>query len=125
MTTQFVILHHVLHDGEHWDLMLETEPGCERLLTWQLPAEPTGLGAFPIAARPIGDHRRAYLTYEGPVSGDRGHVRRVDAGQVEWLASGTGRHELRLKGRRLRGRFILSQTSESLWTMTTAAEAGA
>lgn len=34
-------------------------------------------------AERIADHRRDYLTYEGPVSGDRGEVRRLATGNIE------------------------------------------
>ena len=34
-----------------------------------------------VAVERLGDHRLVYLDYEGPVSGDRGRVRRLDAGE--------------------------------------------
>ena len=77
----FVLLHHILSDSEHWDLMLDLG---HVLATWQLhenPALPIRGGALRgVPARRIADHRRAYLHLEGPVSGDRGHVKRVDRG---------------------------------------------
>ena len=54
----------------HWDLMLDTG---ETLRTWRL--EPALPGV--IRAEPLGNHRRAYLDYEGPVSGNRGSVQRL------------------------------------------------
>ena len=63
---RYVILDHD-HPSRHWDFMLESG-GVLR--TWRLLAEPTAGG--PIAAEPLGDHRIAYLDYEGPLSGDRG-----------------------------------------------------
>lgn len=50
------------------------------LLTWQLLHEPRGPGSLPILARRIGDHRKAYLDYEGPLNAGRGHVTRVARG---------------------------------------------
>ena len=42
-----------------------------------------------ILARRIDDHRAEYLTYEGPISGDRGTVRRLTRGMVvSWERSG-------------------------------------
>jgi hypothetical protein len=40
----------------------------------------------PFTAERIGDHRRLYLDYEGPISGGRGSVRRVAEGQAEIVA---------------------------------------
>lgn len=36
------------------------------------------------------EHRRLYLDYEGPISGDRGSVRRVDAGTYERRSAAPG-----------------------------------
>ena len=106
MPTRFVILHHKLADSEHWDLMLERG---EVMLTWQLEREPVDQAGLPIPAERIGDHRKAYLEYEGPVSGDRGHVRRVDAGTVEFGEVGPNRVVVHLEGQRLAGSFTLDQ----------------
>jgi hypothetical protein len=59
----------------HWDFLLEAG---ESLRTWSLERTP----AFdvPIRAKQLPDHRKAYLTYEGPVSENRGCVTRFDAG---------------------------------------------
>ena len=79
----------------------------EVLVTWQLLREPTGPQALPIPARRIGDHRMAYLDYEGPVSGDRGHVTQADEGEstIETLTEALC--VVTLRGRRLVGRFRL------------------
>ena len=46
--------------------------------------------ARPVDAEASFDHRLVYLDYEGPVSGDRGRVRRVDAGTFAWRTTATG-----------------------------------
>jgi len=71
---QFVLLEH-RWNGVHWDLMLEDG---EALRTWAIDA-PVVPGA-ELPARLLAAHRRAYLDYEGPVSGGRGAVRRIDRG---------------------------------------------
>ncbi len=114
--SHFVILHHRLKGGEHWDLMLEHG---QVLLTWQLEREPTDAAALPIPARRIGDHRPAYLTYEGPVSGDRGDVRRVDAGTVEIQGLSAETCIFTLSDGRLRGRFVLSGHDDA-WSLDRA-----
>src|SRR5687768_6328743 len=74
---RYVVLHHTGHGEPHYDVMIESEPGAERLLTWRSPAWPLVEGV-PLMA--LGPHRRAYLETEGPVSGGRGQVRRVAHG---------------------------------------------
>jgi hypothetical protein len=75
--SRFALLEHHWN-GIHWDLMLEA--GAV-LRTWAIDA-PIVPGAV-LPARALGDHRLIYLDYEGPVSGDRGWVRRVDSGVYE------------------------------------------
>src|SRR5437764_266524 len=71
---RYVILEHD-HPRRHWDLMLEAGGA---LCTWRLEAWPRD--GVQIRAELIGDHRLAYLDYEGPVSGNRGRVERRDEG---------------------------------------------
>lgn len=71
---RYVILEHD-HPRRHWDLMLEAG---EALCTWRLEAWPED--GVRIRAEPIGQHRKAYLDYEGTVSGGRGRVQRRDMG---------------------------------------------
>ncbi|MBK9973740.1 MAG: hypothetical protein IPP14_03095 [Planctomycetes bacterium] len=78
MAQRFVILRHSVNGGEHFDLMLEA-PGEPSLITWQLATWPLEPGAG-CAAKSLGPHRLAYLTYEGEVSHGRGSVTRVDQG---------------------------------------------
>src|SRR4051794_31329065 len=96
---RFVILEHD-HPGLHWDLMLETGPV---LRTWRLAQPPLTPGQR-IAATALGDHRPMYLDYEGPVSGDRGTVKRWDAGT--YTEDGG---IFTLDGAKIRGRVRLSQ----------------
>ncbi|MFM7070288.1 MAG: DNA polymerase ligase N-terminal domain-containing protein [Planctomycetota bacterium] len=84
-TGRFVLLRHVLpaHSprSSHWDLLLEF--GAV-LCAWELPCPLTAThdedsrAAGPM--RRLADHRVSYLDYEGPISGDRGHVTRVATG---------------------------------------------
>jgi hypothetical protein len=86
---RYVVLHHTgSGEGDHFDFMLEV-PGKERLMTWRVMTPPGQWGGDVGAVR-IADHRKAYLTYEGEISGGRGQVQRVQEGtaRVENLASG-------------------------------------
>jgi hypothetical protein len=80
---RYVILHHILPPKSarpsHYDLMLERD-GV--LLTWAVEQLPRA--GLQVAATRLPDHRLAYLDYEGPISGDRGHVRRVAAGKCQF-----------------------------------------
>jgi hypothetical protein len=71
---RYVILHHTGHGEPHFDLMFETAEGSQ-LATWRSATWPAVSNLTPLA-----EHRRAYLDYEGPVSNNRGEVRRVAAG---------------------------------------------
>lgn len=71
---RFAVLEHHWR-GIHWDLLLENGPA---LRTWSVDAPIEPGREQPARARP--DHRMIYLEYEGPISGDRGHVRRVAEG---------------------------------------------
>lgn len=74
-----MILRHEVNGAVHFDLMLEV-PGQDSLRTLQLARWPLGVGES-CAASESAHHRRAYLDYEGEVSGGRGVVARVAAGQ--------------------------------------------
>ncbi|MCS6850557.1 MAG: hypothetical protein NZ700_05235 [Gemmataceae bacterium] len=103
---RYAILEHD-HPWRHWDLFLEAG---EVLRSWRL-AEPPALGRV-IAAEAIGDHRRLYLDYEGPVSGGRGVVVRWDAGQLRWLRDSADEVLVELSGTRLCGHARLRRTAE-------------
>ncbi len=94
----------------------------ETLQTWcltQLPRDWQGLGlakelaefaaSNSVQARQLADHRLAYLDYEGPVSGDRGSVRRLDSGTFVGLADSL---TYTLEGRVIRGEIRLQQFSD-------------
>jgi len=110
---RFVILEHD-HPTLHWDIMLELG-GV--LKTWRLPAPPPEDSRQAIS---IGDHRLAYLDYEGPVSGQRGTVKRWDAGTYETLAQTASAWMVRLRGARWHGVVTLEQQAEFAWKFSCA-----
>lgn len=74
-----VLLHHRLPDSsEHIDWLFERYSGSP-LVAFRTTARPDQDASGFIAQR-IPDHRAAYLTFEGPINGDRGDVRRLAAG---------------------------------------------
>lgn len=121
---QFVLLEHD-HPTLHWDFMLESG---NHLLTWRLDRIPgsateNASGAVEIAAQALPDHRKDYLDYEGPVSGNRGSVIRIDRGSYELLASSDTEMIVDLNGDHIRGEAQLLRVSpqgspdESAWRM--------
>ena len=83
---RYVVLRHDGIDNPHFDVMWESSPGSA-LVTIRTEEWPM---REPARFERVGDHRREYLEYEGPVSGGRGHVRRV--------ARGTCRHQSDVDG---------------------------
>ncbi len=104
---RFVILEHQLPAGSerptHWDLMLESN---STLRTWALADEPSEQA--DIAADALPDHRQAYLEYEGPVSENRGSVRRWDRGDYLLQSETPQRITVTLNGSRLTCRVQLT-----------------
>lgn len=114
---RFVCLRHEcppeVGKPSHWDLMLEDDGA---LLTWsllELPA-PGGLATF---ATRLDDHRIEYLDYEGPLSGERGSVSRVDAGEFRWIERTDQRMVVSLAGRQLLGTLTAQLVGGASWRL--------
>ena len=105
---RFVVLEHDTAGGRHWDFMLEMG---DVLATWALGAPPDA--APEIAARALPDHRKAYLDYEGPVSGDHGSVTQWDGGTYQLEHRSETQLEAMLSGTRLHGRATLVRSPDA------------
>lgn len=122
---RFVILHHTGWPGhaDHYDLMLQVAEGAGDAdpvlrtfgsLDDEFPHEGSRL-------RQIQDHRRAYLSYEGPLSGGRGQVARVDEGELEFLnppefaGGAAGGICFKAGGARFQGVFRLQAEGENVY----------
>ena len=114
---RFVILEHD-QPFLHWDFMLEAG---DVLRTWRLAQVPEY--DKPIAATYLHEHRRLYLDYEGPLSGNRGSVRRWDAGVFHWLADRPDCARLELAGDKVHGTAVLTRASGDAWTFVLASSA--
>jgi hypothetical protein len=114
---RFVILHHVQSEGEHWDLMLEHGAA---LLTWQLELNPVEHSDVAIPARRIFDHRKDFLTYEGPISRNRGHVERVESGFMEWEKLTDHECVVWLGGNVMAGTYHLRRRQGEEWVFAVA-----
>ena len=108
---RFVILEHDW-PALHWDLMLESG---EVLRTWRLAAPPEDPDGA-VDAEPSFEHRLHYLDYEGPVSGNRGTVRRWDAGAYRLDHEQPGRLRIWFDGLRIAGWAVL-EGNEQKWSL--------
>jgi hypothetical protein len=133
---RFVLLYHECPPDyerpSHWDLMLEAGGVLRTWALMQLPRDwhavqsRTALAhpsCSPVAANntvradALGDHRLAYLDKEGPLSGNRGAVRRIDSGTYVTSTESAENWELTLAGALLRGSIQLRLRSPQ-WILT-------
>jgi hypothetical protein len=110
---RFVLLRHECPPGSekpsHWDLMLERGEVLRTLNLFDLPPgwkDPSlahsTLGCETAALDDV-DHRLEYLDYEGPISGNRGAVTRLDRGEYLEPVADPDIYQVELKGSRIRG----------------------
>ncbi len=103
-SVRFVVLRHTDRGGDHFDLMIDLGV---RLATWKCLTPPEASGAGGQSCTRLADHRRTYLDYEGPISGDRGRVFRHDHGLCDLLVREEHLWRLDFHGERLQGRYFL------------------
>lgn len=89
----WIVLKHVLSDFEgkenfHYDFLLESD---NAFLTWRF-------SAFDQPAPQISDHRLAFRDYEGPISNNRGFVKRLYKGKLEWILKSDSLYKFLLDG---------------------------
>ena len=117
---RFVILFHRTPPDAarpaHWDFMLQCG---SHLRTWALATEPRADASIPAEALP--DHRPAYLSYEGEISGGRGCVTRWDSGTFRWICDAPDRVVVALRGQRLSGEARLALAPSGAWEFRFAA----
>ena len=98
---KFVIQHHIT-EPEHYDLMVEKS---DILATWQISVRDiiSFESGTEIAAVKIQDHRKKYLSYEGPVSCDRGRIEIHDTGEYTEKLMDDKNLKISIKGKKLKG----------------------
>ena len=120
---RFVVLWHEMPPESdrqsHYDFMLERGP---HLRTWAIHALPA-IGAT-VEGQALSDHRLDYLDYEGPVSGERGQVTRVDRGTYSVAAETDEAIIIEVRGEKLRGRLTIQRlaTADQRWRFFLEAE---
>jgi len=80
----YVVLHHRIDPSDsmpgretHFDWMFDNG---RSLWTWATEPLPNVETVGPVPAIRLADHRRDYLEYQGTLTGNRGEVSRVEAG---------------------------------------------
>ena len=131
-TSRFVLLHHRVEKsfeqtfgrGSHYDLMLEWEGS---LKTWSFTQNLLEQIAFQSSttkkqcqfeADRLADHRLCYLDYEGPLSNNRGNVKRISSGSIKWIRNQEHVVEVSLESDNLVGTLVLERICEDQWSLT-------
>lgn len=101
----YVVLHHrsgpenclPRRAKDHFDWLFDHG---EALWTWATDSLPEPSKPATMSAVRLADHRREYLRYEGPLSGQRGEVARVEWGVFEVRRAESAHYEFALRGDR-------------------------
>lgn len=113
---RFVVLRHEPGPAGprelHWDLMLERETD---LLTWALDSEP--VAGASIAALELPAHRKHYLDYEGPVSGERGSVTQFASGTYVVTQDAEDEWRITLSSEQLNAAVVLTRVADQRWAV--------
>ena len=110
---KFVLQHHT-NGTDHFDLMIESE---KSMLTWQISTNDMKylLKGKQISAARIKDHRKEYITYEGPISGNRGEVKILDSGLCYILTMNKDITEVRFYGKLINGILFLEYYKNNVY----------
>jgi hypothetical protein len=87
---RYVVLRHEGYGELHFDVMFELAERS-KLASWHAPSWPPQSGDQWLE---LGEHRSAYLEYEGSVSGNRGTVTRIASGTHQLIAKSIDRVEI-------------------------------
>lgn len=107
----FVIQKHE-HVDTHYDLMIEHS---DTLLTWQFQKIDI---IKSIQCRKIHDHRLEYLTFEGPVSKNRGKVTIWDKGTYNFIKNNYDELEIEFFGEKIQDIYTLTKIENDIWIFT-------
>ncbi|MBN2211449.1 MAG: hypothetical protein JW709_08660 [Sedimentisphaerales bacterium] len=94
----------------------------DALITWQIPLPPEQWADHPITCLRLPNHRKTYLTYEGPLSNNRGKVRIVCRGEYKLIVAASSHWQFDLLGDTLQHQINLEQPTEEpdpcAWMLT-------
>ena len=112
---RFVISQHIQGPDSHWDFMLE-DNGV--LATWRVPIGPDNWAHRPVECRRIAEHRLEYLTYQGPISQDRGQLLITARGHYHALQITDDHWRIKLCGDGPNGSCKLVHIQQDRWQLT-------
>jgi len=116
-STRFVVQeHHASH--LHYDFRLEMTAGIDSndwvLKSWAVPKGiPTGIGVKHLAVE-VEDHPVDYIDFEGDIPEGlygAGEVKIWDSGYYELIKRTPKEIEIKLQGKKLKGRYLLIKTN--------------
>ena len=108
---QFVILRHEEVAEPHFDLMFETLPGSG-LATWRSPVWPI---EETIELVRLKEHRRAFLDFQGELTGHRGRVYPLARGTCEVTIGENAIWTIRLLSGTPPGGLVLRPVNAERW----------
>lgn len=119
-----VVLLHTLPDGSsHFDWLIDQPRLTQehRLLAWRCSTRPDEPMA-PFSAHQMPDHRAHYLTYQGPLTDNRGQVQRVAVGEVIALTATADHADLTIRWKNATVRYHADRSpdSDEQWDFTPA-----
>lgn len=106
---RFVFLEHDF-PTLHWDILLQQG---NRLLGWRGDHQGHFLNGGHVVQ--TSDHRLAYLDYEGPLTGQRGTVKRIDGGRLVWRRFENDEFIAEIQGDRWYGMLELKKIDAIKW----------
>jgi hypothetical protein len=115
------LLHHRSPEGDHYDWMIADprENGPDGPLWTARVTMPSREWAKSDTwtIEVIAPHRREFLTYEGPISGNRGSVTRIDEGACVASEWSDNRIEVQVSLRHFSGTLVMLPGERSEWTV--------
>jgi len=87
------------------------------LATWQVQKHPGLWPGESVTCHKIADHRMKYLSYQGPISSQRGDVHIVAAGTYQLLEAGEKKWRLVLCGDKISGELKLTLLEDNVWQL--------
>ncbi len=85
------------------------------LRAWEVPSDWHNMPIQTVQELPL--HRVEYLEYEGPISGDRGVVRRIARGNYQLLEENATCVRYNLQSEQFSGTITLTRCEQD-WTLT-------
>ena len=111
MPLRYVILWHHDIPEPHYDMMFESAPGSD-LATWRSLVWPIESQTPLIRLR---NHRRAFLDYQGQLTGQRGRVQRIATGEFQLQIGEDGVWNIKLLSGAPPMTFAIRQIDAERW----------